>query len=262
MKTNLFFFSATGNSLMVSKDIAAKLDGTQIFSIPRVIHQEIDLDADNIGLVFPVFYLGMPRIIVDFINKLNLNNPKYLFAICTYGGFFGGTLSQAQKLLKKKGLTLNAGFSIQMPGNYVVKYGAISTEKQNELFVKEKQKVETIVKMIRNQQENEIERNNFFINGLGNLAYKVVSPKFPTLDHNFNVNEKCNHCNLCEKVCPVQNIKMNNGTPTWQGNCEHCLACIQWCPQEAIQYRNQTLNRKRYQCPEVLVKELYHCSLP
>lgn len=48
VKTNLFFFSATGNSFIVTKDIAAKLPETQIFSIPKVINQAIDLKADNI----------------------------------------------------------------------------------------------------------------------------------------------------------------------------------------------------------------------
>jgi ferredoxin len=257
MKTNLFFFSATGNSLIVAKDLAAKLPGTQIFSIPKVINQKIDLNADNIGLVFPVYFSGIPKIIIDFINKLESSKTKYIFAICTCGAFPMGTLLQTQKLLRAKGLTLNAGFSIQMPGNYLVKYGAYSIEKQRNMFIKEKDRVETIVKMITNQQDNKIERNNLFINGIGNLAYKSMLPKFPTLDQNFNVIEKCNSCNTCEKVCPVQNIKIINGRPSWQGNCEHCLACIQWCPKEAIQYSNKTLNRKRYHHPEVLVKELY-----
>ena len=41
MKTHLYFFSSTGNSLIVAKDIAAKLPDTQIFSIPDIINEEI-----------------------------------------------------------------------------------------------------------------------------------------------------------------------------------------------------------------------------
>lgn len=260
MKTNLFFFSATGNSLIVAKDIAARLPETQIFSIPQIIDQEIDLNVDNIGFIFPVYFSGMPRIVINFINKLELSKAKYIFAICTCGSFPMGTLLQVQKQLRKKEMTLNAGFSIPMPGNYLVKYGAFSIKKQEYMFIKEKEKVTTTVKMIANQQENKIERNNFLINAIGNLAYKSMAPKFPTLDQNFNVNDKCNSCNVCEKVCPVQNIKILNGRPNWQGNCEHCLACIQWCPAEAIQYGTKTNGRKRYYHPEALVKELYRES--
>jgi ferredoxin len=257
MKTSLFFFSATGNSLIVAKDIAARLPETQTFSIPKIISQEIDLNIDNIGFIFPVYFSGMPKIVIDFINKLEPSKSKYIFAICTCGSSPMGTLLQTQKQLRTKGMILNAGFSIRMPGNYLVKYGAISIKKQESMLIKEKEKVATIVKMITKQQENKIERNNFLINEIGNLAYRSMLLKFPTLDKSFNVNEKCNSCNTCEKVCPVQNIKMMNGRPNWLGNCEHCLACIQWCPTEAIQYGTQTNDRKRYHHPEVQVKELY-----
>lgn len=260
MKTNLFYFSSTGNSLMIAKDIAAKLPGTQVFSIPKAMNQAMDLTADNIGIIFPVYFLGMPRIVIDFINQLDAGKAKYIFAICNCGGFPAGTLLQVQEQLASRGLTLHAGFSIRMPGNYIVKYGAFPVKQQEKLLTAEKRKVETIVGMIQNQQKNKIERNNFLFNGIGNSIYKSMLPKFPTLDQNFNVNENCNHCNICEKVCPVANIKLIEESPTWQGNCEHCLACIQWCPTEAIQYGTQTKGRKRYHHPEVRVKELYRES--
>jgi ferredoxin len=257
MKTSLFFFSSTGNSLMAAKDITARLPGTQIIPIPKAIKQKTNSDVDNIGFVFPVYYSGMPRIVVDFINMLKLIKPKYVFALCTCGGLPMGTLLQTQKQLKTKGIVLNAGFSIKMPGNYLVKYGACSRERQDELFNKEKEKIEEIVKIIASRQENKIERNNPLINGIGNLLYNSMLPKFPTLDRNFTVNELCNSCTICEKVCPVQNIKIISGQPEWQGNCEHCLACIQWCPTKAIQYGTKTAGRKRYHHPEVQVSELF-----
>lgn len=102
MKTNLFFFSSTGNSLMAAKDIAARLPGTQIISISKAIKQKTAPDADNIGFVFPVYYSGMPRVVVDFINLLELRKPKYVFALCTCGGLPMGTLLQTQKQLKQK----------------------------------------------------------------------------------------------------------------------------------------------------------------
>jgi flavodoxin len=36
MKTSIFYFSSTGNSLKVAKDIAAMLSETQIFAIPKL----------------------------------------------------------------------------------------------------------------------------------------------------------------------------------------------------------------------------------
>ncbi len=260
MKTNLFYFSATGNCLNVAKDIAIKLPEAQIISIPKAIKGAIDLNADNIGLVFPVYYGGMPRMVIDFLNQLESTKIKYLFVVCTCGAIPMGALLQSQKQLTAKGITLNAGFSIQMPGNYLVKYGAFTAEKQQHLFNKEKKKIDTIVTIVKNRQNNNIEHNNRLINLIGEFFYQSIFPKFPTLDRNFTVSEKCTGCKICEKVCPVRNIKMAANRPIWQGNCEHCLACIQWCPTQAIQYGTKTVNRIRYHHPEVTVNEMYRES--
>ncbi|MGE5604752.1 MAG: EFR1 family ferrodoxin [Bacteroidota bacterium] len=259
MKTNLFFFSSTGNNLSVAKDIAAKLPGTQIIPISRALNGTIDLNVDNIGLVFPVYFGGLPRIVVDFINQLDPAKIKYIFAVCTYGGLPAAALSQTEQLLQVINITLNAGLSIQMPGNYLVKYGAFSSEQQQRLFQKAKEKINTIVAAVKNQA-NMIEPGNRLITIIARLIYQSVYPKFSTLDRNFTVAENCTGCRTCEKVCPVRNIKMAANRPTWQNNCEHCLACIQWCPTQAIQYGTKTANRKRYHHPEVTVEEMYRES--
>ncbi len=73
-------------------------------------------------------------------------------------------------------------------------------------------------------------------------------------DLKFWVNENCNSCKFCEKICPVKNIEFNTA-PVWKHNCERCTACIQYCPKEAIQWTNKTINRKRYRNPNVNIIE-------
>ena len=257
MKTNLFYFSATGNSLVVAKDIAAGLPGTQIFPIPQVINGQIDLDADNIGLIFPVFFSGIPRMISDFIKRLEPEKVKYIFAVCTYGGFPANTLLETQEQLKAAGIPLNAGYFVQMPGNYIVKYGAYKKEKQEKMFQSEKETVRRIIKDIENQKNSRADRSNFLFNRIGKSVYKSKLPQLPTLDKNFTADEKCNGCSICEKVCPARNIQMADHKPEWQGNCEHCMACLQWCPREAIQYSAITTGRKRYRHPDVKAADLF-----
>ena len=147
-------------------------------------------------------------------------------------------------------------FFFSATGNCLVKYSANSAEQQKKKFMKEKEKIATIVKVIR-KQENKIEPSNFLVRSIGKLVYQLMLPKFATLDRHFQGNENCTHCHTCAKICPVQNIKMIHDRPKWQGNCEHCMACIQWCPAEAIQYGTKTMNRQRYHHPEVQVKDLY-----
>ncbi|HEX3046678.1 MAG TPA: EFR1 family ferrodoxin [Bacillota bacterium] len=262
MKTNLFFFSATGNSLMIARDLADKLTETQIYSIPRIINNQIDIKAQtqtqNIGLIFPVFFCGMPRILNEFIEKLELKDPKYIFAVCNGGAPFPvGTLSLTQRKLRQKGLALNAGFYVQMPGNYLVKYGAFSPEQQKALFTQAKAKIKTISEFVKAQQNHPIEKGNFLTDKIGQWINQAMLPKFAAMDQYFWTTDQCNGCKLCEQICPIQNLHVINSRPKWGGNCEHCLACIQWCPVEAIQYQKITEARKRYHHPEVSAKELF-----
>lgn len=256
MKTNIFYFSSTGNGLAIARDLAAHLPDVYIYSIPEVIAGP-DLEAENIGIVFPVYYAGMPRIVTQFLEKLQPGQNKYIFAVCSCGGLPMGTLFQVQRQLQGNGLELQAGFNINMPGNYIVKYGAFSAEKQAKLFAAKNKKIKEIARTVAQRKKSRIEGNGPIINFVGDVLSRQMLPKFPTLDRNFTVSEKCISCQNCAKVCPVQDIRMEGGRPRWLGNCEHCLACIQWCPTEAIQYGTQTIDRKRYHYPGLTEKDFY-----
>lgn len=86
--------------------------------------------------------------------------------------------------------------------------------------------------------------------------YKLTFNMIPKMDGDFWVDEKCNGCTICAKVCPVGNITMSADKPVWSHRCEQCLACIQWCPKEAIQYGKKTPNYERYHHPEVTLKDI------
>ena len=61
----------------------------------------------------------------------------------------------------------------------------------------------------------------------------------------FRATDACVSCGLCEKRCPVHNIKVE-GKPQWGTDCTMCLACFHACPQHAIQYGNRTKNKGQY----------------
>jgi flavodoxin len=70
MSTKLYYFSGTGNSLVVARDIAAKIDG-KLIPIPAVMDKEIiKIDADVLGIFSPTYCMRMPGIVERFIGKL------------------------------------------------------------------------------------------------------------------------------------------------------------------------------------------------
>lgn len=260
MKTSLYYFSGTGNCLKVAQDLAGKLENAEVISIPKTLKaNQTTTNSEKIGIIYPVYIWGMPLIVVDFINKLVVENGAYIFAIATYGGMSGASLLQTAKQLKAKGLELSAGFGITMPGNYTPMYGAIPQEKQDEMFSREKGKICHIAQIVKEGKNYPIETSTALVNLLfSGIIYKLGSSKIPGMDKSFWVNEKCTHCGICQKVCPVGNITMENGKPQWHHKCEQCMACLQWCPEEAIQYGKKTLGRKRYRHPEVKVEDFMY----
>ena len=258
MKTKLFYFSGTGNSLKIARDLAGELGNTEIVPISKVIgDRNMDLSADNIGIVFPVYIWGLPLIVEKFAKNLNVPKDKYLFAIANYGGMQGGSIVQIKKIFDKRDIAFSAGFGIKMPGNYTPLYGAQSVEKQTKMFEKEKTRIKYITECINNRSKV-IEKDIFILKWIfHDLLYKISASHIPYEAKNFWADDKCNSCGVCEKVCPVKNIKITNGKPEWGSICEQCFACLQWCPAESIQFKKSTMERKRYRCHGVSVSDFF-----
>jgi MinD superfamily P-loop ATPase len=86
----------------------------------------------------------------------------------------------------------------------------------------------------------------------------MVYPRFIAgvhhADRKFTVDNRCTSCGTCVKVCPVENIRLEEGRPVWLHHCEQCMACIQLCPTEAIQAGKKTEKRGRYHHPGVTIE--------
>ncbi|MFZ2357142.1 MAG: EFR1 family ferrodoxin [Candidatus Omnitrophota bacterium] len=258
MKITIFYFSGTGNSLKVARDLANELGNTEIIFIPKAMRQGIDLSADRIGLVYPVYMFGLPLVVRDFINQLKTDKSKYIFSVATYGGIAANTLGLNAKLLARQGLKLSAGFLVKMPGNYIPLYEAISREKQDKLFVREQKRIKEIAGVVREGRNRRPEKDAFLFRWLFSYIYKLGSLGIRKEDHGFWVDEKCTSCGICQKVCPVENIRIVSGKPLWLHRCEQCMACLNLCPVEAIQYKKTTQGRKRYKNPYIKIDDLFN----
>jgi ferredoxin len=214
------------------------------------------LESKVIGLVFPVHIWGVPRLVLEFVRELEALHPDFVFAIAVNAGQVANTLGQLQKVLKRRGLNLAAGFEITMPSNYIPWGGPGPKERQNLRFESARKKISGIAAAVKAKDKGPVEKGPLWQRILFTLFYKMSFPHIPKMDRKFWVDEKCNQCSICSKVCPVENVTLQGGKPTWNHRCEQCFACLQWCPQGAIQYGKKTPQYERYHHPEVKLNDV------
>jgi len=258
MDTMIYFFTGTGNSLKVAKDIAEKLMFCELIPIAKVWQRaNVESTSDNVGFIFPLYYSGLPKIVYDFIEKIDLTKSKYFFTVVTSAGDITDLpLQQIEKLLKVKTKSLNAGFMINMPNNYIIGYDIHSEKRQKEFFESEKAQVEKIVDIIKNKKSNV--NQDIFKKDL--TRAERFNAKFRKdvndSDKNFYIDENCSNCGICELICPVNNIILVDGIPKWQHRCQQCLACINFCPERSIQFGKGTLKTQRYHHPDIRIQDI------
>lgn len=265
MSTIIYYFSGTGNSLKVAKDLGASLENVELVKINEdKLKEGVSTKAHKIGFVAPIIFGGIPKLAENFIKALKIESSNsYIFTVVTYGDKNGEGIAfeQVNKILKTKGFSLNGSFSIRMPHNMPAK-NHLSTDEEKEVFFKEEEeeKIKYIIRSVSNEDNVGYKKSKVkvFFNKLNYNAINGLSKKFP-LDKGFIVSDKCISCKICSKVCPASNIEINNGKPKWTlSNCQFCFACVQWCPKEAIEYKKTSQGVKRYRNPYIKVNELFN----
>lgn len=79
------------------------------------------------------------------------------------------------------------------------------------------------------------------------------------VDEFFVVEDTCTQCSTCAKVCPVDNIKVNNSKPFFHRQCISCLACTQNCPQNAIRLKGEK-SRARFRNQHIKLNEIINAN--
>lgn len=249
-KNIIFCFTGTGNSLRIAKDISKIFENTSICSMKNA-NNKIESNQDSIGFFFPVYFGGLPMQVKRFISSLNLQSGKlaYIYAITTFANFAGNPFAELNDILTSQGIYLNYANKVKMPNSVPYMNQKI---KINDYENRYQLKKTEIIRDLNNKIKMKFNPEN--------AIYKMYNryniSKLHANDNNFSISNDCNHCSLCQKLCPVNNIEISGGKPSFCNHCEQCMACIQMCPKKAINYGNKTLNRPRYSNSHITIKEL------
>lgn len=260
MKTIIYYFTGTGNSLAAAKKIAAALGDSDLVPIASLkdTKERIVPAADRVGIVCPVYDSGIPIIVRDFAQRLNISAVSYLFGIVTMGGVGVSALHQLNSILAQNGKKkLDAAFAIKMPGNFPPVGIPPTGKKMEKILAAADEQLAAIAETIQNKKT--VPPGFSPLSSLLRLLlYPPFSKKVHEMDRSFSVEESCTSCGTCAKVCPVGNIVIEHDRPVWQHHCELCCACLNSCPPEAIQLAmiSGTKGRGRYRHPDLKIEDM------
>ena len=253
---SLKYFTGTGNSLRIleiCKNIFKQYD----FSVNTssiTDKNKISNDCNIIGFCFPVYAFGLPRISIDYLNKLpkqTTNKKVFLLVTCGDPDEVGFALTDGIKILKKRNYNLIYSDAIHMPANWTTFINPPSKDKAllilNEGVEKSKKIATNIIENKEYHRPFNIPKkhNKFYLYKEYYSFHKIGIYQMWRM---FRTNDDCNSCGLCAKVCPTNSIDMVDEFPKWKSSCEQCMRCVNMCPQEAIfqTYGGNTKGKNRY----------------
>jgi len=249
----VFYFSATGNSLYVAKRI-----GGRLISIPQILKSgERVFTDDMIGIIFPCYSGGIPRIVMRFLDQVELK-AKYCFAIITFGNESTDVIDQIRKYSVAKGIRLDYLNTILMVNNYLPMFKI-----EEELNKAPRKGIEKAIAAVIDdiQERKQYIPSSGFSSKFWGAIFRSGANKITrgNVDQRFTIDKKCSHCHICTKVCPVGNINLNENH-LFGHQCEGCLSCIHHCPNGAIHIKGEK-SAKRFLNSNIKLEDIITANM-
>lgn len=262
MRINVYYFSATGNSRWVTKEVVNQLKKYNHEVSVKCVEKEMITpseirEADLIGFIYPIYSSKPPQHIINALEILPQVEGKLTFFVTTAGYIAGDVNLYTYGLIKHKGYLLLTSLNIVMGNNlHLPRLCPLPVSNKNAMESKRRRANKKIEKVVGKIQHNEsyIEGRDIFSYLFG-IFQRLIGDG--VVEHGFKgfqiEEECCSKCGWCLKNCPNQNIVMEKGKIRFLEHCTLCTRCYNFCPQEAIICGAKTKKRnwyKRYKGPE------------
>ncbi len=232
------YFSGTGNTKFCLLQFLNRIGSNgSMFSIEDQNAVSAVSKSRDILFAYPIYYSNLPKIVRDFIeDNRTLWFGKNIFIIATMGLFSGDGAGVSARLFKKYGANISGGLHLRMPD-------CIGDSKAlKKPFDENKRIVETACEKLNIAAELYLkgkptqEGLNIFYHLAGLFGQRLYfSGKTKNYTDNPKINiQKCIGCGVCEKLCPMKNIRMENGKAVSGNMCTMCYRCFCNCPRQAI----------------------------
>ncbi len=249
----ILYFSATGNTRFIAKELASRLDDGCLDLLKRIREKDYSpITSDKPFVVcVPVYVCEIPPFIIDLIRNTPLEENKNIYFVFTSGGYSGICSTMAKRLARKKGLNYMGSADFKMPRNYIANstYPELSEEEIRHRIDVSYKHIPEVAGLIKDERRFvKLSKHVWLFEILITVPFTPVWTRIKQGVKRFSVSDKCIGCRKCANLCPLKVIRADEkGRPVWDARmCAHCMSCIQNCPVEAIEYGDITPPKKRY----------------
>ncbi len=247
----ILYFTGTGNSRFAAELLSEKT-GDELVSLNNILKSgsEWEFHSDRpFVFVAPVYAWRLPEKIEEILKKGRFCGSRKVYVAATMGSHAGLTAKYCRDIITARGMDFMGFSGICMPDNYLVSYRMMESEeavRKIRACLPELARIAEIVRLEQPLEDTETRKAyDRFLSGTVNWSFY----HFMVHNSRFTVSSDCIRCGQCVRVCPVNNIALNENRISFGQDCMFCLSCIHMCPVHAIDYKGKAKKNGYYSCP-------------
>lgn len=245
----ILYFSGTGNSRHIALRLAEALGDEAVSVNDRIKRGDFSPVAADGRVIFvsPTYGWRFPRVFESWLRKSGVSGADRVWFVMDCGSEIGNAAKYNRRLCDSLSLKYMGTAQILMPENYIAMFNAPGEAEAKKIIAGAEPYIDAAIKCIAEGREFPSPRCNLLDRFLSAAVNPIFYALFVKADA-FRVDERCIGCGKCERLCPLNNIRLVDGRPVWGHDCTHCMACICHCPVSAIEYGRKSIGKPRYHC--------------
>lgn len=235
-KTNTIFFSPTGTTAKITKQISAGLDyQTKAFdlTLPEKRNQckELIFNHDDLVIVgVPVYSGRIPGFLTEYFREIKGKNTPAVFIVVYGNREYDDALLELKNIFEQKGFIGIAAGAFVGEHSFTAKLAGDRPDAEDiNLALQFGQK-------IRAKLNNSTDIKNQQLNLKGNFPYKKRGKASIMIPQ---TNDKCTDCGICAENCPMNAIDFENVRVIDAEKCILCNSCVKKCPENAKKFTDK-----------------------
>ena len=243
----IFCFSGTGNSRYIARRFAEALKDTVVDLNAKIKAQDNSLiqTGKDVIIVVPTYAWRIPRVVSEWLTKTELASAECIWFVMDCGSEIGNAAKYNRHLAEQMKLRYMGTAQVVMPENYIAMFNAPQVEEARQIVARAEPDIDNAIAAVRENRAFPPSRRKLYDRFMSGPVNPIFY-KFFVKANAFTASSACIGCGQCVKRCPMNNVTLKDGKPSWGKNCTHCMACICYCPKEAIEYGKKSVGQPRY----------------